>query len=410
MSNFTSFCKHGTALNKFLLSYISQTDLSTHKVIDLHSLFQTVPCKKINISPVFGDCKLTKLAESKAGIPYLVQCDNLTFVLKQLPYRKRQHIKPHLTEINSNGDACYFTTQQNNNTAHAYTFGSQGFVNEYLIGVLVAYTLQKAKSVNFLPFYRGFYCKGQGYILMEHVTGECSSIPKHKKLTRKLLISVLLQFCQSLLILKRQLQFSHNDLKLKNLFFLLAKTPPRNWDSSIPWANIIIKFADFDKSTCVVKNENYPVFLYPTHRLISSVRGVLTNTVQRRFDSTASKYKIKYSGGSMAFNSRNARQPYFKSFDFYVFFTSMLLNSDYRTALQADFDKSDKESLLRTIIFPLYGFESVSNYEETFQKFKKKLKKGEEDSVSSAMKFLRNRELYCNAIENTFTRLRKLSI
>jgi hypothetical protein len=417
MPSLQKFLNHGADLNIFLLSYLYNTELGVNLTLDFHTFFKTIQCTSYDshIASIFSRCDVKKLADSKAGVPYLVECDSETFVLKQIPYPSNQRVTPSLIPTHTNL-GCYSDT--NITHANMYSLGSEGFLNEYLIGILVEYTLRKSRSLNFLPFYRGFYCKGNGYILMKRVEGDCSSISSLKQLTRSVLLSILLQFSKTLLILKNSLSFSHNDMKLKNLFFEYLTTKPHQWDRDIPWENIVVKFADFDKSTCVVQNINQPIFIHPTKKILDKLPNFVLSSLSTPLLTTDnnSAYTVKYGTNLMVFNSRNSKRPYYKSFDFYVFVTSMLFNSDYLNAIVDDHyssntaNNSQTGSLLTNFLLPLYGYTDryggggkVESFLTDITISEKNTKRS--DSVTPAMKFLQNKKLSCTAIEDSIDRL-----
>jgi hypothetical protein len=397
MTSLQQFVNHGVDLNLFLLSYLHNTELGVNLTLDFHTFFKTIQCKthKSNIASIFSRCDLKKLADSKSGVPYLVECDSETFVLKQIPYPSNQRVVPRLLPTNRS-EGCYTSTHSN-----MYSLGSEGFLNEYLIGILVEYTLRKNRSIHFLPFYRGFYCGGNGYILMKRLEGDCSGIPSLKQLTRSVLLSILLQFSKTLLILKNSLSFSHNDLKLKNLFFEFLDDKPSHWDRSIPWENIVIKFADFDKSTCIVQNINQPIFIHPTKKILDRLPNFILSSLVNPLTTDSGSYTVKYGTNLMAFNSRNSKRPYYKSFDYYVFITSMLFNRDYIKAITDDhYDSSQEGSLLVNFFLPLYGYTgSVESFLTDITIANNKSTRS--DSVTPAMKFLQNKKLSCTAIADS---------
>ncbi len=110
----------------------------------------------------------------------------------------------------------------------------------------------------------------------------------------------------------------------------------------------------------------------------------------------------------MAFNARHAKATYFKSFDFYVFITSMLFDTHYRDAFETDYLKTGRNSLLQRVIFPLYNFKNLQDYHKQVGSFLDNLKPGKSESVTPAMQFLKNCILSCKAIENTLKILKSL--
>ena len=141
---------------------------------------------------------MEKLADSKAGIPYIFK-DNPEYVLKQLGFYETVEV----TRSNiSRGFLCYGNKKsidRKSKDIMLFALGASGMINEYLIGIMVRKTLRKKKMPYYINFHDAFCTESKGYILMDRVSGSCGDI---EKLDKKVILSAVLQVATGLQVLK----------------------------------------------------------------------------------------------------------------------------------------------------------------------------------------------------------------
>jgi serine/threonine protein kinase len=376
----------------FLLDMLVHMDYRLIQDLDLSLAFHALS----SLVLASNGCVLTPLAKSKGGDVYLLTHTNSStnekkqYVQKTLGYNNAIKVKEAKQDLKN---ACF----QDEATCFRL-LGSNGFVNEYLVGVIVKTCLENNNLGFWAMKYYGAFIEGdKGNILMEKVTGDCSTIPN---ITPKTIVSLLLQLCSGLDCLKRHAMFSHNDLKLKNLFFKHRKKQPKGWPSQIPWDNIVIKFADFDKSSCVLSESGQPgninnnkLFIYPVgNKLAENAPQCFfaKKTVNKQKMYTISN-KVMHQE-TIALNCRHSGGPFYKSFDLYVFLVSLLLNKKFAKVLL------NNSELYSACYDPL-----IKNDTKFKNKIVEKLKFETDEtrnSVNTAFDVLNGVNLPCNGIQS----------
>ena len=155
---------HGRTIRIFLAEYINIVNVKKLKELKLRWICEADALTESTES------NLEKLADSKAGIPYIFK-DNPKYVPKQLEFYETVEV----TWSNiSRGFLCYGNKKsidRKSKDIRLFALGASGMINEYLIGIMVRKTLRKKKMPYYINFHDAFCTESKGYILMDRVNG-----------------------------------------------------------------------------------------------------------------------------------------------------------------------------------------------------------------------------------------------
>lgn len=167
----------------------------------------------------------------------------------------------------------------------------------------------------------------KGLIEMTQVDGDLAGLNKMCYFSDHQIRSVLKQLSECLVLLTKEARFSHNDLKLKNVFYTI-----RQDDTTSRWTPVI-KLGDFDKSSIMDdKGFYYNVKTNGYKKVVSAVAPYLFASAgtSRLVTPDSGVYTIEASDKRLVYNaSRHSGAPYYRSYDWYVFVTSMLLDKSW---------------------------------------------------------------------------------
>jgi hypothetical protein len=235
----------------------------------------------------------------------------------------------------------------------------------------------------------------KGLIEMTQVAGDLAGLNKMCYFSNHQIRSVLEQVSACLVILTAEARFSHNDLKLKNVFYNI-----RQEKGTSLWTPII-KLGDFDKSSIMDdKGFYYNVKTNGTKRLGSAVAPYLSaNAGKSRRVTAGGVYTIEASDKRLVYNaSRHSGAPYYRSYDWYVFVTSMLLNKSWYLRCTVDILNMLRKTTFRDIYSQTRYLNEIIKAHETMTD--KQL-----ESVSTAIDILLTVRvpMYCDALTRAST-------
>lgn len=207
-------------------------------------------------------------------------------------------------------------------------------LQNYLHGVIYFYQMTFLKDKTIIPklYYTGYNNNNKTiYNLIENFDGTLSNLLRDKDVTKffnkEFFLEILFQLSSNLKLLQNKIQFTHNDLRVDNIFYKKKNNGPISKD------NIIIQIGNFKTSRFTIDNIDYhgnikkindlnrdilfrkgTDILYFFLMFLKIISGLVISCIQQK---RREHYKLIYSEIKNIFNKiRRQSDIYFECFPF----------------------------------------------------------------------------------------------